>query len=1288
MTPLAAIDRALARFGRRLFAKRLFRCGLAALALHGLLVLLAAFLDRFLFLDDGVRRLFSAVAIGLPVLIFVWLVARLVATRPDRRTLAYLVEEAGGLDHGETIVTAEAVAREPAAATGAANPVRDELLAELVTAATAEAKGAARQARPRDAWLMTATLVTAAVAAVWGALAAWPACQFPLMLERAYAPWRDLPKPSFVRLQVVPDAIRIGRGEELVVQAELEGELPWLVERLLKLAGNDTRRCFIEVVGQEPAEMTRVHRRLYLAARGDVREPLSFRVRCGDARTRLHAVEVVPQPEVTAVSLEITHPAYTGRPAETRSHPAQARPTGAETLALLVGSQVAVEYRADQDLETAAVTVGGEPLAGATFDPASRTGKFSFAVAESQEITIDLVNKQGFHAVRPTVLAIEAVADRTPVVNLTAPAAESEQVPAALVPLAATVEDDLAIAAAAVVWQLNPQLDPDAPFRELPLEIAAPDQPRLTLEAPLDLEATAAVPGDEIVAFVRVRDSAGNDGESAPFTIRVVSFTRGENERQRLAVLRWLATAAPTVAAGGDAAPADDVVAQLREEAKRLGLGQEFEATRPAILDLLARETFLSETSRDKQDLIALHGLVAADAGLPAEAILGLTGRRRLENVIVRLFGMRQEAERLREAITGGADVAALDRRASLGLETLEEIGGDLLDLARGLPAAGLDPDRLVELQAAANEAGYRMTRGSAAKRATACGRVADAITALIEAVRPAMPGLAALEAGTRARLTEVVAGVAATLARAADEPGRAAAREWFRRRLELLDLDPFVAGGEILTALAAAGGGEPPAVPPAAAVAEREWWRWLAAEWEREQLAAVGDMADDERKILTDLLAARLPAKAPATPFADAIAAVAAAGHALPNPKDAATAIVTAIDTVLDSATADPVARAASVAAFDRAAELAVRSAAARSRVVQLAAGGSFADDALLLRLRDALLRQRQNARLAATDAAGDPEGWRRPLAGLEAALGKLLAAAEAGELTGPATVEKSPFLLAARQSRALERAAATGDRGILARDWPEASDLVLSAGVSLLGGAAANIEAGDRALAAEPPDRDAWRRARSEIERGLAGFAALAAASEELTGLLADVKAKLAAVDRPTGDDAAAMRARRLALGELRPAVAVLARRAAVVAERADADPGGFEGGPEQIQGEASRREALLGRRMVVDAWRSARRRAAAALLDGQADPAASRGESLPWAAFAVRLGLSELGGAARAGGPQRTQEAKGDPLVAWLRREIDAARKAVRSPAGEGLYRQATLDYLDAVADLLRY
>jgi hypothetical protein len=1161
--------------------------------------------------------------------------------------------------------------------------VREQMLADLVSAATAEVESARRRARPRDPWLAQAAAAAVAVAGLWGALAAWPAYQFPLMLERIYAPWRDLPKPSFMQIAVVPDAIRIGRGEELVVQAEITGELPWLAERILRLAGNDTRRCVLEIAGQPPAEMARVHRRLFLATRGDVREPLEFRVRCGDARTRQYPVEVVTQPALASLVISITPPAYTGRPVEELS--ALAGP-----LPLLVGSRVAVEFRADQDLEAAEVTVAGRPVPDVAWDGAARTGRFTIAVDDSREITIDLVNRQGFHALRPTVIAIEAVPDQAPVVQLESPATESEQVPAALVPVRATVEDDLAIRTAAVIWQLNPQLDPDAPLRELPLELAASDRTTLAIDAAFDLDATAAVPGDEILAFVRARDSAGNDGESAAFTLRVVSFTRGENERQRLAVLRWLAVAVPAVQAAGGGPLADDVAAAVVEEAKRLGLPDDAETSLAAVLALLEREIYLSETSPEKQDAIAIAGLLAAGRTVAAETILNLTGRRRLENVLVRLFGMRTEAGRLREAIAAGSAQEAVGRRATLGLRSLEAIGADLLDLARGLPAAGLDPEGLVAMQAELNEAGYRMTRGSTSKRAEACDTLAAGITALIATVRPGFEGLARLEADARGRLAEAVAALGVELARPADQPTGEAAREWFRRRLDLLDLDPCSAGSEMLAALAGATGGQPPAIAPATAAAEREWWRWLSAEQERERLTAVADMADDERTLLAGLLAARLPAAAPpARPFAEAVSAVAAAAGplVLPDARAAATGIVAAIETLLASESAEPVSRAAAVTGFEREAAVAVTAAAARSRIGELAAGGSFADDVLLLRLRDAILRYRQNTRLAAADADSGPDAWRRPLVGLAAGLAKMVAAADSGALTADEAVERSPFLVAARQSRLVRDAAATGDRGLLERGWPEAADLGLADGLPLLREAAAAVDAADRALAGDPPSGQEWRRLRGDIERPIAAFSRLAAESEELAGPLAAVASALAAVDRPTGQDAIAVRTRRLVLGELASAVAALGRRAGAVIERADADPGGFEGGPEQIWGAASRREALFGRRMVVDAWRAARGRGVTAVLGG-GDSAAVAAAALPWAASAMRLGLSELGGAARGGGRQRQQEAKGDPLAAWLRREIDAARKAVRTGSGPELYQKATLEYLDRVDDLLRY
>lgn len=1306
------VGRALARFGRRWFAIRLARIAIVALAVHGLLVLVAAHVDRILFLDQPARMALTAAAIGIPLLLVLSLVVRLWATRPDRRQLAYLFERASGIDLAEAVVTAEALtAAEPPMDADAPVGVRGELVAELVASARGMAEKAAPLAAVRDRWLRPAVLAAAAMVTIGGLLAAWPAYQFPLMLARVYQPWRDLPKPSFMQIKVIPDAIEIGRGDELVVQAEIAGEPPWLVERLLRLTGIDMRQCLIEMDGEPPAEMTRVHRRLYLATRGDIVEPTSFRIRCGDARTALHRVEVVVQPALESLSIATTPPAYTGQPPSETS-------VAKQPLAVLVGTKLAVTFRADQDLREATVlTADRTPLPGVEWDAASRTGRFAIDVSDSQELTIDLVNTRGFRSVRPTVLAIEAVVDQTPAVRLDSPAAESEQVPAALVPLRAEIEDDLAIESAAIVWQLNPQIDPESPLEEIAVPVPEKGRQRLTIDLPLDLESTGGVPGDEIVAFLRVRDSAGNDGESAPFTIRVVSFTRGENERERLAALRWLTAAVPAVQQAGDAPLGDDIRQSLADEAKRLGVAFDAEPSRAGLLSLLEREIYMTEGSRSKQDAIALHGLLSAGRPVAGETIAALVSRRRLENTIVRLYGMRGEAGRIREALfaerngedqgtpsteqkpaaqgEGGkkAEAAAdpLKRRTTLALRTLEEIGGDLLDLVRFVPAAGLDAAAITDVQARLNGTGYRMTRGSARKRTDACDQLSTEIGGLISAIAPAIEPLRRLEGESRARLAETLDATLAEL-RAAADPG---AREWFRRRLHLLELDPFTPGTDALDALAHAVAANQPQVPAAQVAVERGWWEWLDGQWEQRSLAAVSGLADDERTMLSGLLAARLP-----PPPAEAFPAVARAiGTAAPpleqfeEPRKVAGGIVSAIERTIAAAPADPVARAAAVAAFERGADLAIMGIATRARVVRLVEDGEPSDDVLLLRLRDLFLRYRQNTRLAAAEVDATPDAWQRPLVGLKAAIVKLLTQYDAGSLSTAEVVGRDAVLKAALQSRLVWDAARGRPDGRKRLDeaWPEANQLVLADGLASLGRGAAWIEAAEAELASATPRADEWQRLRKEAGDAFDAFARMAVGAADLEPLIREVEAKLAVVDRVTSWDDAAVRARRLAVGEVKSAVAVLGRRAAAVAERADADPGGFEGGPEQIWNDDSRRQALAGRRLIVDEWLFARRAGVAGVVAGPADTSAAPpkpGASAAWAACAVRLGLSELGGAARGGQRQAQRETKGDPLVGWLRREIDAARKALRSNPSQGVYQKATLEYLDAVGDLLRY
>ncbi len=1318
------VDAALSRFGRRWLAMRFVRIAVVALAAHGLLVLVAAHVDRILFLDQPARLSLWAVAIGMPVAIFCGMAAQLWATRPNRQRLAYLFEKASGIDLAEAVVTAEAFEHnsDEHKSNGALSSpdsvdIRTQLITELMASARAMAARAAPLASVRDGWLRPAVLAAVMVAAIGGLLAIWPAYQFPLMLARIYQPWLDLPKPSFVQISVIPETIQIGRGDELVVQAEIVREPPWIVERFLRLVGVDMRHCLIQMDGQAPMEMTRVRRQLFLAARSGITQTTGFRIRCGDARTSRHAVDVVIQPAVESLTLSITPPAYTGKA------PSQLSEINGP-LPLLVGTKLTVSFQADQDLREANVLAADrQPRRDVEWDPTSRTGRFSVTVEDSQEFTIDLVNAQGFRSVRPTVLAIEAVVDQTPSVRLESPSAQSDHVPASLVPVRAEILDDLAVESAAIVWQLNPHLYPDAPLTLIPVAVSEKG-PRLWIDVPLDLESTLAVPGDEIVAFLRVRDSAGNDGDSAPFTIRVVSFTRGQNERDRLAALRWLAIAVPALQEATERGPSDGIRPLLEAEAKRLGLTFDADPSYAGLLSLLEQEIYMTEGSGSKQDAIAIHGLLAAGRVGAGDAILAVTGRRRLENLIVRLFGILGEVDRIRESLAqqklsnkepepdskpdiGKASDPAIDplkRRTTLALRTLEAIGGDLLELVREVPATGLDAAAIADMQAQLNETGYRMTRGSAKKRGDACNQLATFLSGLIATIAPAIQPLRQIETQSRAAIQKDLTSTLAQL-RAADT---LAAREWFRRRLHVLELDPFSPGSEAIDALAHAVAPNQPQVPAAQAAVERGWWEWLA--WESEAkalkqakalqqakalaphdpLVADSGVADDEWATLSALLAQRLPQK-PASTFLAAVKAIGAAApplEQLQEPRNVANAVLAAIDRTVAASLTDPVARTAAVAAFERAADLAIMGIATRGRVVHLVHDGQTADDVLLVGLRDSLLRYRHNAILAATETDAAPNAWQRSLIGLKGAIGKLLSQLDTGEMRVTETISRDPFQIATAQSRLLWDAARGRPDGLqrLNDAWPEARLLVLSDGLASLRAAATALDAAEASLTVSP-GAEKWKRHRDESASCFKTFAAAAAGVTDLEPVVHEIQTQFAAMERVTAWDDAAIRARRLALGEVRSAVAVLERRAAAVAERADADPGGFEGGPDQIWNDATRRQALFGRRLVIDEWLLARRAGMAGVLaKAAAGPAVESADA--WALFALRLGLSELGGAARGGQRPLQRETKGDPLVGWLRREIDSARKSLRANPSQGVYQKATLEYLDSVGDLLRY
>ena len=159
------VDAVLSRFGRRWLAMRFVRIAVVALAAHGLLVLVAAHVDRILFLDQPARLSLWAVAIGMPWVIFCGMAAQLWATRPNRQRLAYLFEKASGIDLAEAVVTAEAFEHnsdEHKSSGALSSPdsvdIRTQLITELMASARAMAARAAPLASVRDGWLRPAVL--------------------------------------------------------------------------------------------------------------------------------------------------------------------------------------------------------------------------------------------------------------------------------------------------------------------------------------------------------------------------------------------------------------------------------------------------------------------------------------------------------------------------------------------------------------------------------------------------------------------------------------------------------------------------------------------------------------------------------------------------------------------------------------------------------------------------------------------------------------------------------------------------------------------------------------------------------------------------------------------------------------------------------------------------------------------------------------------------------------------------------------------------------------------------
>jgi hypothetical protein len=512
------------------------------------------------------------------------------------------------------------------------------------------------------------------MAAVYGLLAVLPGYQFPLMVRRFLHPGANLPKPSFVRIQVTPAELVVGRGGEVVIQAAIQGGIPTGLGWLYRLAGAVPNRCImascpgrradVRVDAATAQDWNRVQRQLFLYSQSDVQESFSYRLRCGDAETEVRFVEVVAQPRIVELRLKVRPPAYTRLPPEEIVNPKQ-------PVRLYAGSAVEVVFTVDQAVSNRQVLAGRKELPAPAWDEAGRTGRHSFTMADKVDLEVRVVNARGFANVDRARVSLMKLEDQAPTVLLEYPPGELDVTPGELVPLQALAEDDLEVATASVRLQLNPELNPDAPVQETPIPLAEPHGARVSLTENVDLGQTPAGPGDELLLVVRVRDSKGNDGESRPVRIKVNAFARGENERRRLValgVVQETLAALGAAPAAGEPAIDRERYAKVVKLAAGAGVALEEPATIDSLLRLLELEQHFTDAPRHKEDLRRLTAVIGCawmngrmpaaargDAAWPAaltkQVLTPLVSSRRLQNVTWRIFGMRYEAGEIRRRI-------------------------------------------------------------------------------------------------------------------------------------------------------------------------------------------------------------------------------------------------------------------------------------------------------------------------------------------------------------------------------------------------------------------------------------------------------------------------------------------------------------------------------------------------------------------------------------------------------------------------------------------------------------
>lgn len=252
-------------------------------------------------------------------------------------------------------------------------------------------------------------------------------------------------------------------------------------------------------------------------------EPFEFRARGGDAYTPWVRVELVEQPALNDLQLEVIPPAYT-------KQATQPLPAGRGPYFVLKGSTLKLAGTANKELVRAEIRHDGKSQKLDLQDGIKVSGQLGPEDIAATQYVIDLEDTLKLTSRRPTTFGLRIRADREPRVRVRLIGVSGMVVPKARIPFSCRVNDDFGVTDLNVQFQwrgddpMRPEGKGDFKFEGIKDQLGQTD---VSLDDVLELESHNIPTGSGLTFHFASLDndnvSGPNLGRSSDFLLRVVT---------------------------------------------------------------------------------------------------------------------------------------------------------------------------------------------------------------------------------------------------------------------------------------------------------------------------------------------------------------------------------------------------------------------------------------------------------------------------------------------------------------------------------------------------------------------------------------------------------------------------------------------------------------------------------------------------------------------------------------------------------------------------------------------